>query len=66
MRMIEKIKKLFKLSERCSTCKNCGHLYDRSGYCVRDFPPPPISPITDCEITDCEHVCSLYEKKEKE
>ena len=60
MRLIEKIKKLFKLSDRCSTCKHWGHMHDRVGFCVRDYPPTPISPITDCE-----HVCALYEKKEE-
>ena len=65
MRLIDKIKKLFKLSDQCSTCKYWVHLCDRAGFCVRDYPSTPISTIMDCEITDCEYVCSLYERKEK-
>lgn len=60
MRLIDKIKKFFEPPKQCSTCKYWRYIYDRAGFCVSDFPPTFISPVTDCE-----HVCQLYEWRVK-
>lgn len=59
MKLIEKIKKFLRLPQKCSTCRHWEHMYDRFGDCRL------LSRQDNQVMEDCEHVCSLYERKEE-